>query len=201
MKKGFKVLLIIIISLGGLFGGYSVFYFISEDPLFELPLNNAMNVTTGIQTFHEGSGTHGGFDFELRNNTEIISPVDGVVSSVEKHKMFNDLWIIDVWIDINLKWATFIAFEPCTYDESVIDEQMSYITVKAGDRVQVGGKLGNLTPVNNSEFPHIHWNVIAKWIIQVGPGTDMSPYDYCSADARAVIDQLCAKFGKPPSYD
>ncbi|MFX0057702.1 MAG: M23 family metallopeptidase [Candidatus Hodarchaeota archaeon] len=204
MNKKIKVILIItsLVSVG-IFAGFTIVYFLAETPVFELPIND-ISVVSGIQTFHEPGGTqvHQGFDFTLRNDTEIISPVDGVVTSVHKFQMSNNLWIIDVFISINIKWKTFIAFEPCTYNESVIDAQMLNITVKNGDKVSVGETLGILNPVNGSEFPHIHWSVIERdWNIFDQENDYRSPYRYCSVNAKLDIEFLCTLFGKFPDYD
>lgn len=164
------------------------------DPVFELPITN-INDVTGIQVFHDpgSSELHTGFDFKLPNPTQIFAPISGTVSDVHKFQMSNGYWVVDVVIQINLKFSTFIAFEPWTQSEAVIDQQMSKIVVKKGDIVKQGQLLGILDPVLNSEFPHIHWQVQTDH-------TPLSPYDYCSANAKAQIDILCNKFGKQPAY-
>ncbi len=162
------------------------------DPVLELPIANIDDVT-GIQTFHDPSSTdfHTGFDFELPNPTEIYAPIRGEISDIIKIKMSNELWIIDVFIEYNSKWSTFIAFEPYTYDESVIDDQLSQIVVKEGDFVEKGQLLGTLDSVPNSEFPHIHWQVQED-------GEPVRPYDYCSESAKALMDILYDRFDKQP---
>ncbi|MGQ4872444.1 MAG: M23 family metallopeptidase [Promethearchaeia archaeon] len=203
MKKIFKVSLIIGIFISSIFTIYCIDYFLAKTPIFDLPLDDALNKTSGIQTFHEEhEGTvHSGFDFKLENKTEILAPIDGMIKEINKHKMDNGYWIIDVNIYINARWYTFIAFEPWTKDKNVIDEQEKYIYVKVGDFVKKGEVIGILTPVNNSEFPHIHWNVLERPNVFSISFEDRSPYDYCSSESQKILDALCEKYDKPPSYD
>jgi len=191
-----KILLVIglisVIIIGGGFATYFVLYTLAEDAVFDLPVADLDDVT-GIQVYHDNRSTqlHIGFDFKLENDTEIFAPIGGTITQVNKHQMSNNLWIIDVSIQFNIKWSMFIAFEPCTYDESVIDAQMENITVNVGDTVTKNQSLGILNPVAGSEFPHIHWTILEG-------GQDRSPYDHCSTTARAGIEWLCEKYGKNP---
>lgn len=166
----------------------------AEAPIFELPIANIDEVT-GVQAFQDPSSSelHTGFDFKLPNPTEIFAPVSGEITDVHKFQMSNGLWIIDVNIEINAKWSTFIAFEPCTYDESVLDQQMTKIVVNKGDTVKQGQLLGVLDSVPHSEFPHIHWQVQRL-------DEPVSPYDYYSERAKAQVDILCDKFNTQPAY-
>lgn len=207
-KKKTLLLIILIIGIigafGGIFWGITLFsYNSAEEPIFELPIvSEKVLEVTGIQTFHEEHNgvVHGGFDFKLENDTVIISPIEGKVTDIHKNQMDNDYWLVDVNIDINARWKMFIAFEPWTQDEGVIENQLENINVKEGNEVKRGDKLGTLIPVNGSEFPHIHWNVIEKGFGS-DEDVDRSPYDYCSSNAKADLDYLCDKFDKPASYD
>ena len=190
------LVVLIIASVGsmGYFLGYPLYLDSIEDPVFELPVNDIDEVT-GIQVFHDPRSTqlHNGYDFKLENDTDIYAPIAGKVSNVKKHRMSNDYWLIDVFITIDPKWKMFIAFEPWTQDESVIDDQMENITVQEGDIVSVGDHVGILNPVKDSEFPHIHWNVI-EYTTAVGDDQNRNPYFYVSDDAKADMDYLCSKF-------
>lgn len=195
------ILAIIGASVGVYFAVRAYLYNSAEEPVFKLPVNNVLNVT-GIQTFHEehGGTVHGGFDFKLENDTTIYSPIDGTITDIHTNQMDNDYWLVDVIITFNTRWYTFIAFEPWTQDEEVINEQLEKISVKVGDKVEAGDRIGTLTPVKDSEFPHIHWNVCENDITGAS-STDRSPYDYCSDKAQDDLDYLCEKFDKPASYD
>lgn len=189
-KKGKTLGLILLIG----FAVYGILIVFSPTPEFDLPIQD-LNEVVGIQVFHQPGGTkvHNGFDFKVENDTDIFSPTDGIITGVIKHQMSNGYWAIDVNIFINPRWSIFIAFEPWTQEESVIDMQMTNITVKFGQIVHKGFKIGVLNPVIGAEFPHIHWNVLELFF-------DRSPYDYCSPTAKAMMDYLCLKFGQPPAY-
>jgi len=149
LKKIGIVLIILFSIIGILFGGLWIALITAETPIFELPVHN-LNEVTGVQVFHDNRSTdriHHGFDFALENNTEIFAPISGKITGVEKKQMFNGLWIIDVKIKINIKWSMYIAFEPDTDMESVINAQMLNITVKKGDKVVLNQSLGMLNPV------------------------------------------------------
>ncbi|MHA1300629.1 MAG: M23 family metallopeptidase [Candidatus Helarchaeota archaeon] len=175
-------------------------YINAKVPIMELPVHDIENVT-GIQTFHEthNGKVHLGFDFKLENDTEIFAPIGGNVFGVEKKQMSNGYWIIDVKIRYNIKYWTFIAFEPWTENETIIDQQMINITVEVGENVIQNQSLGYLTPVNSSEFPHVHWSVCSNDMFGMNLQY-LSPYNYSSAYAKGQLDWLCSKFGKPPSY-
>ena len=162
------------------------------DPVLGLPLANVDGVT-GIQTWMDpnAGATHTGFDFKLPNETEIIAPIDGTISQIYKFQMSNNLWVVDVFIKINDSWETFIAFEPYTYEESVIDDQVDAITVEVGDTVTQGQSLGMLQSVPATEFPHIHWQV------QRGADDEVNPYLYVSDSAKAIMDTLCTTYSRP----
>jgi len=199
LKKIGIVLIILFSIIGILFGGLWIALITAETPIFELPVHN-LNEVTGVQVFHDNRSTdriHHGFDFALENNTEIFAPISGKITGVEKKQMFNGLWIIDVKIKINIKWSMYIAFEPDTDMESVINAQMLNITVKKGDKVVLNQSLGMLNPVPGSGFPHIHWNINRHGFFTWEP-EDVSPYDYCSSDAKQLLYSLCQKFGKLP---
>lgn len=196
MEKKNKIILAIglicVIIMGIGFTSYFLLYIFAEDAVFDLPVAD-LNDVSGIQVYHDNRSTqlHVGFDFKLENDTEIFAPIEGTITAVEKKQMSNDLWIIDVYIQFNIRWTTYIAFEPCTTDESIIDAQMLNITVNVGDIVTKNQSLGILNPVEGSEFPHIHWTILES-------GQDYSPYDHCSSTAREGIEMLCEKFGKSP---
>ena len=196
MKKKNKIITVIGLScaiiVGSSVGTYFILYALADEPVFELPVHG-LDDATGIQVFHDNRSTqlHVGFDFKLENDTEIFAPIPGVISLISKHQMSNGYWIIDVFITYNIKWDMFIAFEPWTQDESVINNQMLNISVQVGDIVVQNQSLGILNPVSGSEFPHIHWS------IREG-GQYRSPYDYCSTSARSGIEYLCDKFDKFP---
>lgn len=200
MKKSLKIILIISIigAVGslGYFLGFPVYLDTIEDPVFELPISD-VEEATGIQVFHDPSSTqlHNGYDFKLENDTEIIAPIAGEISRISKHRMSNDYWIIDVFIKVNIKWSMFIAFEPWTQDESVINDQMENITVQKGDTVSVGDQMGILNPVPDSEFPHIHWNII-EYTPAPGDDENRNPYFLVSTEAKDDMDYLCAKFSR-----
>ncbi|MFC1721853.1 M23 family metallopeptidase [Patescibacteria group bacterium] len=164
----------------------------TDAPSFRLPISNIDDVT-GIQVFHDpdSSQLHTGFDFELPNPTTIYSPFEGEITDIIKTQMSNGYWLVDVLIKINSKYTTFIAFEPWTKDESVINAQLAKISVTKGDTVKEGQVLGTLDSVPNSEFPHIHWQVEED-------DEPVRPYNYCSASAKAQLDILYARFGKTP---
>ncbi|MBL7118421.1 peptidoglycan DD-metalloendopeptidase family protein [Candidatus Bathyarchaeota archaeon] len=165
----------------------------STTPVFELPVREEdLNDVTKIQTYHDpdSSELHVGFDFAFEESKEIISPINGTVTSVHKHRMSNGLWIVDVVISVNSEWSTFIAFEPDTRSETVIDQQLARISVKQGDEVEQGQLLGNL--LTKGDFAHIHWSVLEN-------EEYVSPYDYCSPEAKAQMDALCERFDTQPA--
>ncbi|MCG3226622.1 MAG: hypothetical protein H7645_06870 [Candidatus Heimdallarchaeota archaeon] len=188
--------LVILIS-GATIAGFAIAFGFAETPVFSLPVHE-LGVVSGVQVFHDNRSTqlHIGFDFRLENNTEIFSPIAGKITQVKKHQMSNGYWIIDVNIKINSKWTMFIAFEPWTTEELVIDEQMLFISVNTGDTVELNQSLGILTPVPSSEFPHIHWTITRhSFMSEKEP---VSPYDYCSVEAQNLLWDLCQSYGKIP---
>ncbi len=200
MKKSKIILFLIIftgITTGCIFAGFSIFYSLAETPVFSLPVHNLEDVT-GVQVFHDNRSTqlHVGFDFELEIDTEIFAPISGKITEIKKFRMSNGYWIIDVNIRINAKWTMFIAFEPWTTEESIIDDQMLSISVKTGDQVTVNQSLGILTPVLSSEFPHIHWTITNHTLW--GDKEHVSPYDYLNEQAKVLLWELCLSFGKFP---
>lgn len=200
MKKGKIILFFIIfagITTGCIFAGFSIVFSLAETPVFSLPVHNLEDVT-GVQVFHDNRSTqsHIGFDFKLETNTVIFAPISGKITNVNKHMMSNGYWIIDVNIKINAKWTMFIAFEPWTTEESVIDNQMLSISVKTGDTVAVNQSLGILNPIPGSEFPHIHWTITNHTLW--GKRQHVSPYDYLNEQAKVLLWELCLSFGKFP---
>ncbi len=159
-----------------------------EDPAFSMPIKpEDYETVSGIQrwdpTFHVG------FDFTLRVDTEIIAPSGGVVKDILIFPMENDLWIVTVTVEINCKWAWFIAFEPCTYEESVAEAQLSNISayIQVGDTIQENQTLGWLLPISDSEFPHIHWSVLEN-------REYVNPVEYMAPWAEEIIAGYCAEF-------
>ena len=192
----FKAFLLVLILAGA---GYLLYSrFLVEDvveeevvsvPVFELPVRGEdLGDVTKIQTFHDpdSSELHVGFDFAFEESKEIVSPIGGTVSSVHKHRMSNGLWLVSVNIQVNSEWSTFIAFEPDTSSETVIDQQYSRIVVERGDEVVQGQLLGTL--LIEGDFAHIHWSVLhfAEYV---------RPYDYCSDTAKAQLDSLIEEHG------
>ncbi|NQU99950.1 MAG: VCBS repeat-containing protein [Parcubacteria group bacterium] len=161
---------------------------INDVPVLRLPIND-IDIVTGIQIF--GSPSHTGFDFELPDPTPIYAPIAGTISDIMKIQMSNNLWIVDVFIEYNSYYQTFIAFEPYTYEESVIDDQIDSLVVSEGDIVTEGQLLGTLESVPATDFPHIHWQV------QNSENEPLRPYSYCSDSAKAQIDTLYDTFGGP----
>ena len=192
-----KLVGLIILLSGATVAGFAIAFGLAETPVFYLPVQD-LSVVSGVQVFHDNRSTqfHIGFDFRLENNTEIFAPISGKITQVKKHQMSNDYWLIDVNIKINAKWTMFIAFEPWTTEESVIDEQLSFISVKTGDSVELNKSLGILTPVPGSEFPHIHWTITRHTFM--GKKEHVSPYDYCSTETQILLWDLCQSFGKLP---
>ena len=201
-KRRLAITLIIIIAATGIGVAILTNYLIysnAETPVFVLPIKD-LSVVTGVQVFHDNgsvSKDHHGFDFTVENDTEIFSPIAGKITGVEKKKMFNDLWIVDVKIRINSKWSMYIAFEPDTYDEAVVDAQILNISVKVGDKIEQNQSLGILNPVPGAGFAHIHWNINLHSFLHF-KSEDVSPYDYCSEAAKIQMVDLCALFGKVP---
>jgi hypothetical protein len=199
---GIKIIILKLVGLaviisGATIAGFAIAFNLADTPVFSLPVHD-LSVVTGVQVFHDNRSTqlHIGFDFKLEDNTEIFSPIPGKITQVKKHQMSNGYWLIDVNIKINAKWTMFIAFEPWTTEESVIDDQMLFISVKTGDIVERNKSLGILTPVLGSEFPHIHWTVTQ--LTFMGEKEHVSPYDYCSEEAQNLLWELCQSFGRVP---
>lgn len=165
-------------------------------PVFELPIaEKDLERVTGVQAFHDphSSELHVGFDFVFSRPKEIFSPIDGTVTAVNSFQMSNEYWIVDVNIQINREWSMFIAFEPYTKDETVVNRQMEKIVVKKGDKVNQGQLLGILDADPSRDFCHIHWSIMR--------GREyVSPYDYCSEKAKGQMDTLCEKFNTQPAY-
>ncbi len=199
-QKVGRIFLVLAIVGAGAFGVYVTLIYTSPTPQFTLPVHN-LGAVSGVQVFHDNRSTgqvHNGFDFKLQTSTEIFAPAAGVVTQINKHQMSNGYWIIDVSITINARWSYFIAFEPWTTDQSVIDAQMQHITVQLFQSVNVNDSIGFLIPVSGAEFPHIHWNV-QESTLDLLTDKNRSPYDYCNAGARTQVLALCVSFGKLPS--
>lgn len=172
----------------------------APEPAFSLPVLDLATVS-GVQVFHDNRSTgqvHNGFDFKLEVPTTIVAPAGGLVTAISKHRMSNGYWIIDVNVQVNVRWSYFLAFEPWTTDEAVIDAQLRNITVSPWQLVAANDTIGVLVPVTGSEFPHVHWNVLETTL---NPFADRnrSPYDHCTAPARALLWDLCMSFGKFPA--
>jgi len=199
-QKVGRFLLVIAIIGAGFFGVYSVLIYTAPMPSFSLPVHDLATVS-GVQVFHDNRSTgqvHNGFDFKLENVTEIFAPAGGLVTQVSKHQMSNGYWIIDVGITINARWSYFIAFEPWTTSQSVIDSQMQHISVQLFQTVNVNDSLGFLIPVPGAEFPHVHWNV-NEHTLDFFSDNNRSPYEYCSPLARLHLYNLCRLHGKYPA--
>jgi len=201
-KRSIAIILVVVIassSIGVVFLVNYLTFSNAATPVFELPIQD-LSVVIGVQVFHDNSSIlkdHHGFDFTVENDTEIFSPITGKITAVEKKRMFNDLWIVDVIIRINAKWSMYIAFEPDTYDESLVDAQMLNFSVKVGEKVEQNQLLGILNPAPGAGFAHIHWNVNLHSFLHPN-SEDVSPYDYCSESAKILMENLCALFGKVP---
>ena len=89
-----------------------------------------------------------------------------------------------------------LAFEALTIEESVINDQMLLISVRAEDQVVVNQTLVFLNPAISSEFPHIHWTLTNHtfW----GVEEHVLPYDYLNEQVKILLWELCLSFGKFP---
>ncbi len=200
MRRIFKIIIVLLVIVTSV---PIYFYYFREKeekelatPVFELPIaDKDVDRVIGVQVFHDpnSSQLHVGFDFVFSHPTEILSPIDGIVTDVHSFQMSNGYWIVDVNIQINKEWSMFIAFEPSTKDESKINRQVEKIVVKKGDEVKQGQLLGILDATPTRDFCHIHWSIMKN-------GEYVSPYDYCSGKAKNQMDTLCKKFDTQPAY-
>ncbi len=207
MERKKKIVLITISTVGIVILAIYIPYFLqnyydpgnSDNPVFSLPIKpaNYINVTH-VQRFNLPG--HSGFDFKLENATEIIAPISGKITKIDKGRMSNSEWAMGVYLRINPAWGMFIAFEPHTEEEPIADAQMANISayIIVGQVVIENQTLGWLQPVPGSVYPHIHWGVykVANWGLLGNSGSeDVNPYRYCAPWAQSILTGYCTSIG------
>ena len=148
---------------------------------------------------------------------KIVSPVDGIVKMIisEENRHSPDppamrQWIL-VLIEYNPSWVVGLAFEPKAPEENLHKKQVSLITVKAGQVVKKGDKIGRLVVGSGGgRYPHLAYGLLHKDpdedIMSIFPfsqfshndtsalPTFMCPYEYSTPEAIAIFDSITDRF-------
>ena len=120
--------------------------FTNNDPLlpFSLPVKGRESSQFGLKRFfnEQARRPHGGLDIAVPKGTPILAPAEGTVIETG-HYFFSGKC---VFIDHGKGLITLYA-------------HMSKITVKVGDKVKTGDKIGEVGQTGRVTGPHLHWSV------------------------------------------
>jgi len=145
---------------------------------------------------------HGGLDFifgEESHGVEIVSPVSGVVTEINRATNPNGCDWITMVISHESGWNYMIVFEPDTPLDEYANLQESWIDVEVGDVLEAGDRLGRLVVVdpgslNPEWFAHIHWTIYNR-IAGNSESAHVYPGSYLSDQAEIQLEALYQRFG------
>jgi hypothetical protein len=131
----------------------------SVKPVREDMMQKAMSVVSGfgyrIHPIYKVRKFHAGMDFPARIGTAIQSTGDGVVSDAGWHQGYGNC----VKISHGYGYETLYG-------------HMSRITVRQGEKIKKGQKIGEVGDTGASTAPHLHYEVHHK-------GTPINPINFC----------------------
>lgn len=131
----------------------------SIKPVREDQLQKSMNVLSGfgyrVHPIYKVRKFHDGVDFPARQGTAIQSTGDGVVVDAGPHNGYGNCIVISHG-----------------YGYETLYGHMSRFSVKKGEKVKKGQKIGEVGDTGASTAPHLHYEVHHK-------GVKVNPINYC----------------------
>ncbi len=141
-------------------------YNTSQLNYLEVPFENESDIITvngGFSTTNScpWARAHLGFDFEFRNNSNIIAAAPGKVVFMDIFQMSSEIggyYVMHIFIQFNATVIVNYGFEPWTTDRSDAERQFNMFSVKVGDWVNQSQKIGTFLRIGESA--HIHFDVL-----------------------------------------
>ena len=125
-----------------------------------------------IDPFTGRTALHTGMDFQADTGTPILSAAGGVVVAQEYHPAYGNMVEVDHGNDLITRYA-----------------HASKVTVKKGDLIKRGQKLGEVGSTGRSTGPHLHFEVLID-------GVPQNPQKFLAAGEK-LPDTLVAKAELP----
>lgn len=136
---------------------------------FANPLPGVTRISSGFggrrDPFSGGRAFHSGLDFKAATNAPIIATAPGVVTIAEWHGGYGRMVEIDHGYGLKTRYA-----------------HLASISVKEGQKVAFGEKVGGLGNTGRSTGPHLHYEV---WY----NGQARNPWNYLKAGANVLQRQ------------
>ena len=205
MKKSVKIFLItstIILIIAGIIIpvlpyilGFNPAY---GEPVFEFPMDEPVDVV-GLSAYKtpdwgEPGVFHNGIDLEISEPTLLISPCFGGIERIWYNinpYTGGEVAMIHVSIRVNYAWSVKLVFEPWANTTEVREQQLEAIIVEVGDKIRPGTPIGTL--LYNYHYPHLHYMVMKN-------GNDVCPYEYSSATAQSIFEEIADRTNSTICY-
>ncbi|MBL8511444.1 MAG: M23 family metallopeptidase, partial [Betaproteobacteria bacterium] len=127
-----------------------------------------------IDPFNGRSAFHTGIDFNAAPGTTVLSAAGGVVSAAERHPEYGNMVDVDHDNGLSTRYA-----------------HLSRMTVKAGDVVLKGQKVGEIGQTGRATGPHLHFEVREN-------GVPLNPNRFLALTNKAQEPALAAKNANAP---
>ncbi|MHA1251236.1 MAG: M23 family metallopeptidase [Candidatus Helarchaeota archaeon] len=202
MKKKYKIILLVVIILGGSTFIYLLylrgFFFSSwgrydESKLeMEAPWEKAEDIHSWNEGYSESDDCpwgfeHRGLDFFFNDSDKVLAIAPGYIESIELVDFGGDenRYHIKVNIRFSREFLLVYGFEPWTTSKSDAEKQLDELKIKEGDWVKTGGVIANF--VGYTDSAHIHFDLYLN-------GEQTCPKNYFSDEAYDEIMSLIHKY-------
>ncbi len=160
-----------------------------EAPILLFPVENTdVLITLDAFIWDNVSGfLHNGIDFGINDTATIIASCN--MTCNDKNLFYNELgghWQAGASFTINEDYELFVAFESFAENETFGNIQLDAIIVEIGQVVTQGELIGNL--LYHRAGAHIHFMLQKN-------NEPVCPYQYFSADAKSIFDNLWVQIG------
>ncbi len=127
--------------------------------------NDILTVNGGYSTTNScpWARRHLGFDFEYRNESNVIAAAPGKVVQIDILDMGEQMenrYVIHIFIQFNATVSVNYGFEPWTTDRNDAERQINMFTVKKGDWVNQSQIIGKFLRIGPGA--HIHFDISEK---------------------------------------
>lgn len=152
--------------------------------------NDILMVNGGFSTTNScpWARQHLGFDYEFRNNSNVIAAAPGKVVYIDildLGEQMENRYVIHIFIQFNATVSVNYGFEPWTRDRNDAERQIKMFSVKKGDWVNQSQIIGKF--LRMEQGAHIHFGVSEK-------GQKPRLDKYFSAEGHAKMMILTQKY-------